>query len=456
MSEVQAQELQKRLRGEVVRPGDPAYDETRKVYNGMHDRRPGLIVLAAGVADVIDTVRFARERNLALAVRGGGHSGPGFGSCDGGLVLDLRRMCGIRVDPDQRTVRVEGGATLADLNHATYAFGLAAPGGVVSTTGVGGLTLGGGMGYLSRRCGLTCDNLLAADVVTADGTFVVCSEEQEPDLFWALRGGGGNFGVVTSFELGLHPVADVFGGPVFFPLEAQVLGSFRDFILETPRELGALFALTMAPPLPFVPEGWHGKPVSAVVVCWSGALEDGERVLEPVKEWGEVVGAYLDRIPHPALNSLFDALLPPGLQQYWKGHFSRELPDEAIQAHIEHAAGVPCVESGTFLYPLDGACQDRPADGTAYAYRQANFATVVAGAWPDPADNERNMRWVRRYYDALGPYSERGGYVNFMAGDDQDRVRVNYGDNYDRLAGIKARYDPDNFFRLNHNIEPAA
>lgn len=456
MREIQAQELEKRLRGEIVRPGDPAYDETRKVYNGMHDRRPALIVLAAGVADIIDTVRFAREHDLPLAVRGGGHSAPGFGTCEGGLVLDLRRMRGIRVDPGLRTVRAEGGCTLGDVNHATYAFGLATPFGIASTTGIAGLTLGGGIGYLTRRCGLSCDNLLSADVVTAEGAFVTCSAEREEDLFWAIRGGGGNFGVVTSFEFRLHPVADILGGPIFFPLDGAVVSAYRDFILDAPEELGALFAFTMAAPLPFLPEKWHGKPVSAVIACWSGATEDGDKVLAPVKTWGEVIGSYVDRMPNPVLNSMFDALLPPGLQHYWKGNFARDLPDDAIEAHLEHAPTVPCIETGTFLYPMNGACQRVPPDETAFAYRAAVFATVIGGAWPNPADNEQNMRWVREYDEALQPYSEGGGYVNFMASEDQDRVRVNYGDNYERLAGIKARYDPTNFFRLNHNIEPAA
>lgn len=454
MSEVRAQELESRLRGEIVRPEDPTYDEMRRVYNGMHDRRPALIVLAAGVADVIAGVRFAREHDLVLAVRGGGHSAPGFGTCDAGLVLDLRRMRGIRVDPEERTVRAEGGCTLGDVNHATYAFGLATPFGIASTTGIAGLTLGGGMGYLTRRCGLSCDNLLSADVVTADGTFVTCTADREADLFWALRGGGGNFGVVTSFEFRLHPIADIFGGPIFFPLDGDVVSAYRDFIVGAPEELGALFAFTMAAPLPFVPEKWHGKPVSAVIACWSGATEDGEKALAPIRTWGEVIGAYVDRLPNPVLNSLFDALLPPGLQHYWKGNFARHLPDDAIKAHLEHAPGVPCTETGTFLYPMNGACQRVPSDATAYAYREALFSTVIGGAWRNPADNEENMRWVREYYEALRPYSDEGGYVNFMASEDEDRVRINYGQNYDRVVEIKKRYDPTNLFRLNHNIKP--
>ena len=448
------QKLKDGLRGALILPGDASYDEARQVYNGMHHRRPALIVHAAGVADVIAAVKFARERDFLLAVRGGGHSAPGFGTCDGGVVLDLRRMKGIRVDPEHRTVRAEGGCTWGDLDHASYAFGLATPGGIVSTTGIAGLTLGGGMGYLNRRCGLSCDNLLSVDVVTADGTFVTCSADREKDLFWAIRGGGGNFGVVTSFEFRLHAVADIFGGPTFFPIDGDVLRAYRDFILEAPEELGALFGFTMAAPLPFLPKEWHGRPVSAVIACWTGAIEDGQDILAPLKDWGQIVGAYIGRMPYPALNTLFDQLLPPGLQQYWKGNIVRELSDDAIAAHLEHAARVPCVESATLLYPIDGACHRVPPGGTAFAYRDATFSTVIGGAWPDPADNERNIKWVRNYYDALRPFSEEGGYVNFMSADDQDRVHINYGDNYDRLVEIKTKYDPTNLFHMNHNIKP--
>ena len=449
------QEFKGRLRGEIIQPHDASYNEARKVYNAMHDRRPALIIEAAGVADVIAAVTFARKHDSLLAVRGGGHSASGFGTCDDGAVLDLGRLKGVRVDPERRTVRAEGGCTWGDLDHATHAFGLATPGGIVSTTGIAGLTLGGGMGYLARRCGLSCDNLLSADVVTADGNFVTCSEDRERDLFWGIRGGGGNFGIVTSFEYRLHPVADIFGGPVFFPLDGDVVRSYRDFIGKAPEELGAIFAFTMAPPLPFLPEAWHGKPVSAVVACWTGAIEDGEEILAPLKDWGQIIGAHLGRMPYPALNSLFDELVPPGLQQYWKANFVRELPDKAIEAHLEYAVRVPCVESGTFLFPIDGACHRVPRGGTAFAHRDVPFSTVIAGAWPDPADNAQNMRWVREYYEALRPHSEEGGYVNFMSGDDQDRVRVNYGDNYARLVQLKARYDPANLFHINQNIDPS-
>jgi FAD/FMN-containing dehydrogenase len=450
------QKFKESLRGGLVQPADGSYDEAREIYNAMHDRRPALIVQASGVADVLATVQFARDHDLLLAVRGGGHSVPGFGACDGGVVLDLKQMKGIRVDPERGTVQAEGGCTWGDLNHATYAFGLATTGGIVSTTGIAGLTLGGGIGYLARRCGLSCDNLLSANVVTADGTFVTCSDDRERDLFWAIRGGGGNFGVVTSFEYRLHPVADIFGGPTFFPIDGEVMHRYCDFIVKAPEELGAIFALTMAPPLPFVREAWHGKPVLAVVACWTGPIADGEAILAPLKDWGQILDAYLGRMPYPAINSLFDELVPPGLQQYWKANFVRQLSREAIAAHLEHAKRVPCVESGTFLFPIDGACHRVPSDGSAFAYRDSTFSTVIAGAWPDPADNERNIRWVREYSEALRPHSEKGGYVNFMSGDDQDRVRINYGGNYERLVEVKTRWDPGNLFRMNKNVAPRA
>ena len=444
------------LRGELIRPQDEGYEEARKVNNGMIDRRPAMIARCAGVADVISAVNFARNHNLVVAVRGGGHSVPGFGTCDGGLVIDLSRMRGIRVDPRRRTARAEGGCTWGDLNHAAHAFGFATTGGVVSTTGIAGLTLGGGMGYLARPFGFSCDNLLSADVVTADGRFVTCSEEEERDLFWAVRGGGGNFGVVTSFEFRLHAVREIFGGPTFFRLEGGVLQGFRDWIAGAPEPLGALFGMTIAAPLPFLPEEWHGQPVAAVIACWTGPHEEGEEILRPLQGWGEVVGAYVGPMPYPAINTLFDELLPAGLQQYWKANFARALTDEALAIHVTHGARVPCPESGVFLFPIDGACHRVAADETAFAYRDANYSTVIAGAWADPADNEANIRWVRDYYNALRPYSEEGGYVNFMADDDSGRVRSNYRQNYDRLAEVKKQYDPINLFCLNQNIVPAA
>jgi len=446
--------FEENLRGKLIQPNDGLYEESRKVYNAMHDRRPALIVHAAGVADVIAAVKFAKEKDLVLAVRGGGHSIAGFGTCDGGLVLDLRRMRGIRVDPEQRTGRAEGGCTWGDLNHAAHVFGLATTGGIISTTGIAGLTLGGGMGYLSRSCGLSCDNLLSADVVTADGGFVTCDKDRERELFWAIRGGGGNFGVVTSFEYRLYPVADIYGGPTFFPIEADVFRSYRDWIAAAPESLGALLGLTLGPPLPFLPEQWHGRPVAVVLTCWSGPTSGDEQVRSQLSRLGSVAGQFVGRMPYPAINTLLDDLLPAGLHHYWKGSFASGLLDEAIDVHIEYASAIPCPQTATLLFPIDGACHRVKPNETAFAYRDANFSIAVGPSWPDPVDNRRNIEWGRAYYEALRPYGEEGGYVNFMSADDQTRIRANYRQNYDRLVKIKTEYDPDNLFHLNQNIEP--
>lgn len=456
MSGMTIEHLRERAHGTVTEPGDDGYDEARVVYNAMIDRRPRVVVQCTDAGDVMAAVDFARENGLDLAVRGGGHSVPGFGTVDDGVVADLSGMRGVRVDPAARTARAEGGATWGDFNHATGAFGLATTGGIISTTGVGGLTLGGGIGYLTRGHGLSCDNLLSADVVTADGRMVRASEADNQDLFWAIRGGGGNFGVVTSFEFRLHPVATIYGGVRFFELDqvANVLGFYREFIADAPPELGAFPAFQIAPPLPFIPEDRHGDTFIAMVACWSGAPEKGERALEPIRKVAPIVAEFVDTMPYAAINSLFDALVPPGLQHYWKANFVTELTDKAIQAHVEHGPRVPAVNSTVHIYPINGASHDVAPDATAFAYRDANFATVIAGMWPDPADNEANIGWVRSYYDATAPESEEGGYINFMSGDDQERIRANYRGNYDRLVDVKRKYDPDNLFHLNQNIRP--
>src|SRR6266700_2163238 len=423
----------------------------------MIERRPAVVVRCANAGDVIAAVHFARENQLHLAVRGGGHSVPGFGTCDGGVVVDLAGMRGVRVDPASGTERAEGGATWGDFNAATYAFGLATTGGIISTTGVGGLTLGGGIGYLARGYGLSCDNLVAADVVTADGRFLVASEGEDADLFWALRGGGGNFGVVTSFEFRLHPVKDIYGGPMFYELSdaGAVLRFYREFIADAPEQLGAFPAFQIAPPLPFIPEDRHGDTFAAIVACWAGPLDQGAHALQPFHDVAPVVAEFVGPMPYPVLNSAFDPLLPPGLQHYWKADFVKELTDDAIRAHVEHGPQVPCVESTVHLYPLDGAVQRVRPDETAFAYRDVSFACVIAGMWPNPADNAANTEWVRNYWSAIHPHSGTdGGYVNFMGGDDQDRVEANYGANYERLSNIKGVYDPDNVFHLNQNIQP--
>jgi len=451
------EELRESARGEVITADDAGYDEARKVYNGMIDRRPRVIVCCVDAGDVMETVEFARENGLDLSVRGGSHSVPGFGTNDDGVVIDLSAMKGIRVDPLTETVRAEGGCTWGDFNHATYAFGLATTGGIVSTTGIAGLTLGGGIGYLSRGFGLTLDNLLSADVVTADGQFLVASENANQDLFWGLRGGGGNFGVVTSFEYQLHPVKDIFAGIFFFPLERtrDVLEFYRDYVATAPEEMGLFPAFQIAPPLPFIPEQEVGKTFCAIVSCWAGPLDQGEKALEPIRKAAPTVAELVTPMPYPALNSAFDALLPPGLQHYWKASFASELTDGAIEAHVEHGSKVPVVNSTMHIYPINGACNRVAPDATAFAYRDATFATVIAGMWPDPADNEKNIQWVKDYYAALEPHSAAGGYVNFMAGDDQGRIHDNYKDNYSRLASIKKQYDPGNLFHENQNIKPA-
>jgi FAD/FMN-containing dehydrogenase len=444
------------VNGQTIVPGDAAYEEARKVYNGMIDRRPGVIVRCTDVADVMASVQFAREQGKDLSIRGGSHSVPGFGTNDGGVVIDLAPMNGVRVDPNARTVRAEGGCTWGGFNHATYAFGMATTGGIIASTGIAGLTLGGGIGYLTRAFGLSCDNLISADVVTADGRFLVADKRQNEDLFWALQGGGGNFGVVTSFEYQLHPVKDIVAGLFFFPVDhaRDVLEFYREYIQKAPEELGMFPAFQIAPPLPFIPPADHGKTFCILVCCWAGRPEDAEKIFAPIRKVGPIAAEMVSPMPYPTLNALFDPLLPAGLQHYWKAAFATDLTDGAIKAHLEFGPKVPVVNSTMHIYPINGAAGRVASDATAFAYRDAKFATVIAGMWPDPADNEKNTKWVKDYYKALQPHSSSGGYVNFMAGDDQGRVRDNYKGNYDRLVTIKKKYDPGNLFHMNQNIKP--
>ena len=448
--------LRQQVRGDVITKDDEGYEQARLVYNAMIDRRPSVIVRAVNAGDVIAAVNFAREGRLDLAIRGGSHSVPGFGTCDGGLVIDLVRMRGVRVNPEKRTARAEGGATWGDFNAATYPFGLATTGGIISTTGVAGLTLGGGIGYLTRGFGLSLDNLISADVVIADGRFLMASERENEDLFWAIRGGGGNFGVLTSLEFRVHPVKDIYGGPMFFELKhiGDVLRFYREYIKDAPEEMGCFPAFQIAPPLPFIPEKRHGDTFIAMVACWAGPLDKGEKALKPFHDVAPVVAEHVGPMPYPALNSAFDGLVPPGLQHYWKANFVKELTDDAIQAHIENGPKVPAVNSTMHIYPINGACHRVASDATAFGHRDANFATVIAGMWPDPNQNKANIKWVRDYYDATAPLSEQGGYINFAAEDDQGRAPANFGKNYNRLVQVKRTYDPDNLFHVNQNIKP--
>jgi FAD/FMN-containing dehydrogenase len=323
-------------------------------------------------------------------------------------------------------------------------------------TGIGGLTLGGGIGYLARAFGLSCDNLISARVVTADGQIVTASEREHPDLFWALRGGSGNFGVCTELEYRLHPVSEIYGGPMFFEVDdaRAVLQWYREFIADAPEGFGGFPAWQIAPPLPFIPEDRHGDTFLAFVACWAGAVDEGDMVLKPLHDVAPVVAEHVGPMPYPALNSAFDALVPPGLQHYWKANFVKELTDELIEAHLEHGPKVPVVNSTVHIYPINGACQRVASDATAFAYRDATFANVIAGMWPDPADNEANIGWVKAYSDATAPLSEEGGYINFLSEDDQGRIRADYKGNYDRLVEVKRAYDPGNLFRVNQNIAP--
>ncbi|TMF44535.1 MAG: FAD-binding oxidoreductase [Chloroflexi bacterium] len=424
--------LRQQVRGDVIAAEDDGYDQARAVYNAMIDKRPVVVTRPVNAGDVIAAVNFARENDLPVAIRGGGHSVPGFGTCDGGVVIDLSRMRGVRVNPEKRTARAEGGATWGDFNSATYPFGLATTGGIISTTGVSGLTLGGGIGYLARGFGLSLDNLVSADVVTADGKFLIASEKENEDLFWAIRGGGGNFGVLTSLEFQLHPVKDIYGGPMFFELKdiKAILDFYRDYIKDAPEEMGCFPAFQIAPPLPFIPEKRHGDTLALVVACWAGPLDKGEKALKPFHDIAPVVAEHVGPMPYPALNSAFDALYPPGLQHYWKANFVKELTDDAVAAHVEHGSKVPALTSTMHIYPINGACHRVASDATAFGHRDANFATVIAGMWPDEAHNKANIKWVRDYYEATAPLSEQGGYINFAADDDQGRAPANFGANY--------------------------
>ncbi|HVJ21902.1 MAG TPA: FAD-binding oxidoreductase [Polyangiaceae bacterium] len=448
------------FRGQLVGPTDPDYDGVRALYNGMIDKRPRLIARCADVADIINAVNFAREQKLLVAVRGGGHNGPGLGSCDGGLVIDLSGMKGVRVDPAAKTVRVEPGCTATDVDHATHAFGLAVPFGIVGSTGVAGLTLGGGIGYLTRKHGLTIDNLLEADVILADGSFVTANKEKHPDLFWALRGGGGNFGVVSSFLFQAHPVKMVFAGPIFWDAAKdakKVMTAYRDFIRNAPEELGIFVGLKTVPPVePFPKEHW-GKRACAIIGSYNGKAGDAQRLLEPLlSKLPAPLFNWMGEMPFPAIQGLFDPFFPKGLQWYWKGDFVKELSDEAIDTHIAQAAQAPSDLCLMHLYPIDGAVRRVPGDATPWGARDASFSMVIAGIDPEAKNADKLKNWGRGYWNAVHRFNLEGSYVNFMMDDEADhRVEASYGANYKRLAAIKAKYDPHNLFRVNQNIKPA-
>ncbi len=446
------------FRGRLIGPSDKDYDEARALYNGMIDKRPKVIARCTDAADVMAAINYGRENKLLIAIRGGGHSGPGLGSCDGGLVIDLSHMRSVRVDPSNRTVRVDPGCTAADLDHATHAFGLAVPLGIVGSTGVAGLTLGGGTGYLTRKHGLTIDNLLEVDMVLADGSFITATKDEYADLFWAVRGGGGNFGVVTSFLFQAHPVQVVFAGPIFWDAKdaRKVMGTYREFIANAPEELGLFVGLKSVPPTdPFPKEHWN-KRACALIGAFNGPVADGQKLMASLLEkLPTPLFNWMGEMPWPAINGLFDPFFPQGLQWYWKGDFVKALSDEAIDVHIANALKAPTPFCLMHLYPIDGAVRRVAKDATPWAARDASWSMVIAGISSDPNDAAALKTWGRGYWESIHPFNLEAAYVNFMDADEgDDRIELSYGHNYTRLRAIKAKYDPNNLFRVNQNIKP--
>jgi FAD/FMN-containing dehydrogenase len=443
------------LKGRVVERGAEGYGEARALYNAMIDKRPAAVAYCVDEADVAVAIRLARERGLPIAVRGGGHNGAGLGSCDDGLVIDLSAMNEVTVDPSARMVRVQGGAQLGDVDRATHEHGLAVPGGIISTTGVGGLTLGGGIGHLTRSCGLTIDNLAAATVVLADGSVVQADPVRDADLFWAIRGGGGNFGVVTSFSFRCNDVSTVQAGPVLYDLEdaADLMRWYREFMPAQPDALNGFFAFLSVPPGPPFPEELHLRKVCGVVWCDAG--DDDSPALREARSFGTPLLDGVATVPLPAWNSAFDGVYPAGDQWYWRGEFVREISDDAIEQHVAFAEAMPTWKSTMHLYPIDGAAARVGNDETAWAFRDAVWSQVIAGVDPDPANAESVRSWAIGYSDAVRPHTLGTGYVNFQMQETGDRVRAMYGGNYERLARVKSEYDPDNVFRVNQNIKPA-
>lgn len=450
------QNFRQNFKGQVFEPQDEGYDQARKVYNAMIDKRPRMIARCADIGDVINCVDFAREQDLLLSIRSGGHNGAGLAICDDGLVIDLSQLKGIRVDPQEQTVRVEAGCLLQDVDHATAAFGLAVPSGILSTTGIAGLTLGGGLGHLSRQYGLSVDNLLEADVVLANGNFIKASESQNSDLFWALRGGGGNFGIVTSFLFRAQPVSMVYGGPTLWSMDQaeMILKWYRDFINEAPRELNGFFAFMTVPPAPPFPEELHMQKVCGIVWCYNGPAEEAQKILEPLDQVAPMLMDGRQEMPFRMLQTAFDAIYPPGMQWYWKADFVETLSDESIRENIKYGESLPTMHSTMHMYPISGAVHDVGEQDTAFNFRHANWAQVMVGVDPDVQNKDKLTQWTREYWNALHPFSSGGAYVNFMMEEGNERIRASYPDNYDQLVAVKTKYDPDNLFRVNQNIAP--
>lgn len=449
--------LKRDMQGGVILPGDADYEQARKLYNGMIDKHPKIILKCISEEDVVRGVNFGREQELELAIRSGGHSGAGLGSVEGGLVLDLSQMKGIEIDPQAGTALIEAGNTLKEIDSATHAYGLALPSGIVGTTGIGGLCLGGGIGYLSRKGGLSIDHLLEARLVLASGEVVTASESSHPRLFWALRGGGGNFGVVVSFRFRLLPIRNVYGGPMFWPLEkaAEVMRFYDETLATASNDLYGFFAFLQVPPAAPFPEELHNRKLCGVVWNYTGALSEAEAVFAPIRALSPPLLDWVSEMPMPALNSLFDELYPPGMQWYWKALFLDKLSEEAIEKAISFGKNIPSMHSTTHFYPIDGKVHEIPEEATAWVHRKARWSQVIVGVDPDPANAEEVTRWCRDFYQAMKPYAMNGGaYVNFLMEEGQQRIEASYGNNYEKLATIKAEYDPGNLFHINQNIKP--
>ena len=441
------------LRGSLLLSSDDGYDEARAIYNAMIDNRPALIVRCAGAADVIHAVNFARSNDLLVSARGGGHNVSGNAVSDGGLMIDLSPMKSVRVDPNRRTACAEPGVIWGEFDHETQAFGLASTGGLVSTTGIAGLTLGGGLGWLMGNHGLACDNLISVDVVTADGQLLTASDSQNQDLFWGLRGGGGNFGIATSFEFQLHPVGSMLGGILIYPLDkaAETIGFYDDYTRTSPDELGTFVAFVTSP---------EGERVMAIFVCYNGAIEEGERVLKPLREFGTPLADMIGPMPYVQVQRMMDEAFPAGRQNYWKSNFLKDLDTEAIDIIVDHVAKAPSPYSAVAIEQFSGAVRRVGMDETAFNHRDARYNLLIVGVWPDPAAKDENVKWVRNLWDAMEPYSSGAVYVNYLgqeADEGAERVKSAYGpEKYERLVALKDNYDPTNLFRLNQNIKPSA
>jgi FAD/FMN-containing dehydrogenase len=447
------------LHGRLVRPEDAGYDEARKVWNGLIDRRPAMIARCADEDDVVTAVNFARDQKLLVAVRGGGHNVAGFGTCDGGLVIDLSGMKSVTVDPKARTARAQGGATWGGFDAATQAHALATTGGLVTTTGIAGFTLGGGIGWLMRKHGLTIDNLLEVEMVTADGKRLKANATEHPDLFWAVRGGGGNFGVVTAFTYRLHPVGpNVYGGAAFYPAAQarDLLRFYRTWVRTQPDELTSLVAFLTAPPLPFVPEALHGTPMVAVALCYAGPVDDGPAAVKPLRDFATPAVDVIGPMPYLALQGMFDPGAPKGILSYWKTEYLIKMSDQAVDTLVAHAGKMGAPFAAVHIHHVEGAVGRVSADSTAFGRRDAPFILNIVGMWMDPAETDAQIAWTRTFSQAVQSYGTGAQYVNFLGDEGEARVRAAYGEpKYARLARVKKQYDPANLFRLNQNIRPA-